>query len=337
MSASALVGDRSTEITQPLLDDLPSGVPQDALVPLGYRLSPDRSGLVPVFAPGLPMVMAVFERVAGRNGVFLVMPILAGLAVWATYGIGRSLVGELGGSWRALSPTSPAFVFQLIHAPMSDIAAAAWWTMALVLVWRPGRLAAYHRGARHRRNSDAPQPCAARNRSGRRPVDRPAVPHRAIPRGATVLGVCCAVNRRLFAGRILQWYWYGSPFNSGYGPLAGAFFRWGYFWPNLAGYAGSILESQGPLSLLSLVGLIALWRGTRFRSERTVLTFCICFAVAVYACYALYMPLDVWWSLRFLLPAFPILFILIVAGGFAVADRLPITDGVLESPSWLPP
>ena len=51
--------------------------------------------------------------------------------------------------------------------------------------------------------------------------------------------------------------------------------------------------------------------------------FCIGFAVAVYACYAFYLPIPVWWSLRFLFPAFPMFFILLVAGGFAVADRLP--------------
>jgi hypothetical protein len=313
------------KVTQPLLNDLPADVPQEALVPLGYRLSPDRTGLVPTFAPGLPMVMAVFERVGGRNAVFLVMPILAGLAVWGTYAIGRSLVGELGGGLAAVFlATSPAFVFQLIHAPMSDIAAAAWWTMALVLVWRPGRLAAF----------------AAGLATAAAILTRPnLVPLAVVPGGVLLIGLWSSTERSLAALRLLGFaapsvvaclvvaylnaYWYGSPFTSGYGALAGGFFRWEYFWPNLASYTRSALESQGPLSLLSLIGVIALWRDTRLRNERRILTFSICFAVAVYACYAFYLPLGAWWSLRFLFPAFPIFFILIVAGGLAVADRLP--------------
>ncbi|HLG54651.1 MAG TPA: hypothetical protein VI485_04935 [Vicinamibacterales bacterium] len=313
------------KVPQPLLDDLPADVPQEALVPLGYRLSPDRSGLVPTYASGLPMVMAVFERVGGRNAVFLVMPILAGLAVWATYAIGRLLVGELGGSLAAIFlATSPAFVLQLMYAPMSDIAAAAWWTTALSLVWQPGRLAAF----------------AAGLATAAAILTRPnLVPLATVPGGIFLIGLWSRNERSLAAQRLLWFaappvvacsvvaylnaYWYGSPFASGYGPLAGELFRWEYFWPNLANYTRWTLDSQGPLSLLSLVGLLALWRVARFRSERTILTVCICFAVGLYVCYAFYLPLGDWWSLRLLLPAFPIFFILIVAGGLAVADRLP--------------
>lgn len=66
-----------------------------------------------------------------------------------------------------------------------------------------------------------------------------------------------------------------------------------------------------------------LWRYARARGEQARLTALICFGVTVYACYAFYQPLDGWWNLRFLLPAFPVFFILVVAGGLAVIDRLP--------------
>ena len=313
------------KVPQPLLDELPAGVPQEALVPLAYRLSPDRKALVPVYAPGLPMVMSVFERVGGMDAVYLVVPILAGLAVWMTYAIGRSLVGELGGSIAAVFlATSPPFVFQLVNPPMSDIAAAAWWTTALFLVWRPGRLAAFGAGLA----------IAAAI------LTRPNLaPLAIVPGVAFLIGLVPRDERPLAAQRLLWFvvpaflgclvvaylnvYWYGSPLASGYGPLAGELFQWGYFWPDVINNTRAIFETQGLLSLLSVVGLFALWRVNRSRPERTMARFCIGFAVAVYACYAFYLPITAWWSLRFLFPAFPMFFILLVAGGFAVADRLP--------------
>lgn len=64
---------------------LPAGVSSDAFVPLGYRFASDRVALVPVYAPGLPMQMALFEWLGGPSAVFYVMPLLAGMAVWGSY------------------------------------------------------------------------------------------------------------------------------------------------------------------------------------------------------------------------------------------------------------
>jgi hypothetical protein len=313
------------KVPQPLLEDLPAGVPREALVPLGYRLSHDRSALVPTYAPGLPMVMAVFERVGGPRAVFLVMPILAGLAVWTTYVLGRSLIGELGGSLAAFFlATSPAFVLQLLYPPMSDIVAVAWWTTAIVLTWRPGRLTALAAGAA----------------TGAAILTRPnLVPLAAVLGCVFMYGLWSRSGRSLAAQRLLLFtapavaacvvvgwlnaYWYGSPLASGYGSLGGGLFRWEYVWPNLTNYTAWTLASQGVPSLLSLIGLPALWRYARARGQQALFTVLICFAVVAYACYAFYLPLDSWWTLRFLFPVFPLFFILIVAGGLAVIDRLP--------------
>jgi len=313
------------EVPQPLLDDLPPDVPQQALVPLGYRLSPDRSGLVPMYAPGLPMTMAVFERVGGQNAVFLVMPLLAGLVVWGTYSLGATLIGEPGGVIAAiLLATSPTFLFQLLYPPLSDIAAAGWWTTALWLVWRPSRVAAFLAGLA----------------TAAAILTRPnLVPLAAIPFGLLLLGLGSHNERSLAVQRVvwfgapsvvacsvvayLNAYWYGSPLASGYGTLAGELFRWDYFWPNVTNYTRWIIESQGPLILLSLVGLLTLWWRVGSPRGRIILASSVCFAFAVYACYALYLPLEAWWSLRFLITALPVFFILLAAGVLAIADRLP--------------
>jgi hypothetical protein len=46
------------------------------------------------------------------------------------------------------------------------------------------------------------------------------------------------------------------------------------------------------------------------------------FAIAVYLCYA-YVPLDTWWTLRFLFPAFPVVFVFVSVVPLSVPARLP--------------
>lgn len=315
----------SLPVPQPLLNDWPADVPQEALVPLGYRLNPDRSGLVPLYAPGLPMMMAVFERAAGADAVFLVVPVLSGLLIWTTYALGRALIGASGASVAAVFlATSPAFLFQLIHAPMSDIAAAAWWNTAFLLLLHHSRLAALASGLA----------------TAAAILTRPNLVPLAAVLGGVLLTALGSRERRWLAVQRLLWFaapavaacllvavinaaWYGSPIASGYGSLAGTFFRWDYVGTNLANYARWLLESQGPLSLLSLIGLVAIWHTATVRRDRAIVMFSLCFAVVAYACYAFYLPVGTWWSLRFLLPAFPVFFMLMAAGAAAVVDRLP--------------
>jgi len=312
------------EISQPLLNDLPPNVPQEALVPLGYRLNADRNALVPTYAPGLPMLMSAFERLSGRKAVFLVVPILAGLAVWATYMFGRALLGDVGGCIACIFiAASPAFVFQLLTPPMSDIAVTAWWTTALFLATRRGRVSAFGAGLA----------------TAAAILTRPNLVPLAIPVAAILFAASKSPYNRVAAAQRVAWFaapavlsclfiaylntrWYGSPLSSGYGTLAGVLFRPGYFWPNLANYTSWILDSQGPLSLLTLVGLLAFWRMPCPGGERIIGKFSLGFAACVYACYAFYLPLQDWWSLRFMFPAFPVFFTLITAGGLAIVDRL---------------
>jgi hypothetical protein len=127
-------------VEQPLMEELTWPLAREALAPLGYRPAVQGAAIVPVYGPGLPMVMAVFERVAGRPAVFYVVPVLGALAVWATYLMGSRLAGRVVGvAAVALLATSPAFLYQLMQ-PMSDVPAAAWWafTLALLTFESPG-------------------------------------------------------------------------------------------------------------------------------------------------------------------------------------------------------
>jgi len=87
---------------------LPDGVPLDVLAPIGYRLGTDSASLVPTYSPGFPMQMALLERLGPQGSRFLVMPILAGVAVWTTYLLGTIIAGRLAGMIAALFlATSP--------------------------------------------------------------------------------------------------------------------------------------------------------------------------------------------------------------------------------------
>ena len=80
------------------------------------------------------MVMGAFERIGGRQAVFYVVPLLGGLAVWATYVIGAGVGGTLIGlSAAVLLATSPVFVYQLLN-PMSDVPVTAWWALSFMLL-----------------------------------------------------------------------------------------------------------------------------------------------------------------------------------------------------------
>src|SRR6185295_10544235 len=69
----------------------------DTWSPLGYRPSPKQRGaIVPLYAPGLPLLMALFQAAAGYCGAFFVVPLCGALTIWLTYMLGRRLCDESG-------------------------------------------------------------------------------------------------------------------------------------------------------------------------------------------------------------------------------------------------
>ena len=103
--------------------------------PLGYRPSPhQRDAIVPIYPPGLPLLMAVAQLVAGYCGAFLVVPLCGALTVWLTFVFGRRAFGsDVVALWGAgLVATSPVFLYQLMNA-MSDVPVTAFSTLALTL------------------------------------------------------------------------------------------------------------------------------------------------------------------------------------------------------------
>jgi hypothetical protein len=308
---------------------LPDGVPLEALVPLGYRLATNGTSLVPSYSPGFPMQMALMERLGPQDSMFFVMPVLAAVAVWATYRLGTMLAGRAAGLIAALFlATSPAVLLQLTNMPMSDIPAMAWWTVALVLLPRSSRISALLMGAA----------------VGVAILTRPNLAPLALILGAFLAWDIAAnrvarsvpVQRVVFFGvgsvsacltiAYLNNYWYGSPLTSGYQPLADLYGP-EYFWPNITDYTRRLLDSQGPLVFVAAAGPAFLWRnranGTETVGRRSILIIYTAFAIGVYLCYALYVPLDTWWTLRFLFPAFPVAFVFLGVALLNLPASLP--------------
>lgn len=296
---------------QPLMVELTDVLPREALTPLAYRPSPTGSTIVPITSPGLPLLMAAGEVVAGERAVFAVVPLLAAVAVWATWLLGSTLGSRWTGvAAAALLATSPAFLFQLTSAPMSDIPAAAFWALSLA--------AALHRGRWAALASGTAAGAAILVRANLLPVT-------IVPAALVALDRTSARRNLLLfgAGTIpaaafiaaLYAYWYGSPLSSGYGSL-GQLYATANFIPNLTRYSRWLVESQTPVILLAVAAPLLV-------AHRGAAAALLAFTLAVVACYVFYTPFDAWWFLRFLLPAYPALAALTAAAIIAAAMWLP--------------
>ena len=191
--------------------------------------------------------------------------------------------------------------------PMSDVPAAAFWTASILLACRPSIVGIAASGA------------AAGIAIAIRPNLVPLAlfpaliavwpvirtsPWTALRR-LTAFGLACLPFVLLIA-----WVYnslYGSPFQSGYGDT-GSIFSAVNLRANLARYPRWLWDTQGPLVFLFLLSpLLPPGPAPHSRWLRRIL---FGFAAAVVACYLWYLPFDAWWFLRFLLPAFPVLFVL---------------------------
>ena len=108
------------------------------LAPGGFIPSPVRPGASsPICAPGFSVLMAPFYAVGGRDAIFAVTPIAAFVLVWCAFVLANRLAGGLAGvAAAALTASSPIVLFQTVQ-PMNDVATAALWLGALVLMARP--------------------------------------------------------------------------------------------------------------------------------------------------------------------------------------------------------
>lgn len=306
-------------IDEPLAEEAPWRNANWTLTPFGYRPGDDRGTMVPTYAPGLPLVMAVFKAIGGADAVFYVVPLLGALAVWLTFVLGTRLGGPQAGLVAAAALlVSPPFLFQLMW-PMSDVPAMAWWLVATALAIRGTTVSLAAAGA------------AAALATLTRPnliviavpllafaITSPGTARERFRRGAvftlaTLPGpmAIAAINQHL----------YGSAFASGYGTFS-TIYASRYVVANAVNYSTWLLQTGTPFVALALAAPWLLRRRGEARAwPIAALGLGVCAAVVL--SYLWYTPFDHWTFLRFFLPAYPPLLALASTSFVLLAPRAP--------------
>jgi hypothetical protein len=285
----------------------PNGI--DAASPLGYVASPTTlNASIPMYPLGLPALMAVATLLFGRNGPFVVAPLMGVVLLAGAYWIALSWYRErilalLAAALVALNP----LVFTYSIQPMSDVPAAAALLLAVAALchtpsrpWLAGAAAA---GAVLMRPALAPAAVALAVVAFHA-ASREHSPH-AVRLSSTVRYLA-PVGCGIALQAALQWYLYGSVFTSGYGGVA-SLFSLERLAINLRSYGYWAFFALGPVTVSAFA--IGLATSTRLPRLVTALT-----AASVGLPYAFYRTYDHWETLRFLLPAIAIAMIPAAAG-----------------------
>jgi hypothetical protein len=253
--------------------------------PLGWRPAPLEGRQSPTYPPGLPLLMALPHAIAGMKGAAMVVILSAAIAVAAIGALAAQLGGGVAGLLAALMLAfTPVFVFQAIQ-PMSDVPVTAAWMVCLCFAVRTDPRASLSAGL------------AAAMAILIRPNLAPlAIIPFVLARNRAAFSIPVAIS--VIALGCLQWVWYGSPLQSGYGS-ARELFSVANIGSNVPRYFNWLLTTA-PIFFLSVFGF---WRLRRDRNAVALMAFAS-MAIGAYLVYAVF---DDWSYLRFLLPAIAVL------------------------------
>jgi hypothetical protein len=289
--------------------------------PLGYRPALDRrDAIVPLYPPGLPMLMAIAQAVGGFCAAFVVVPLCGGLVVLVTYQLGQRTYGDAVISTAAamLVAASPIFLYQLMN-PMTDVPVTAAWALATLLV-------------------AAEWPLAAGAAAAVAILIRPnLVPLVVILAGWTtfesgpratikfVLAVAPSIAIVAAFNTIL----YGAPWLAGYGAPEDLY-AVRYARQNAGQFGRWLIETQTPIVALALIPLV-LTRPSLPRRTRHLRILLGAMIAGVVLSYLFYLPFDAWWYLRFLLPMWPMMMVLVAAAPATLIPRRAVALTILAA------
>jgi hypothetical protein len=312
LSQARLWLDGIPRVEQPWVQDFSWPNRDWVFSPLGYRpLSPNGT-IVPTYPAGLPMMMAVTLAILGDNGPFYVVPVMGALLLWFTYLLGKEAASSrtVGALAALLLLASPVFLTHLL-VPMSDVPAAAGWTLVGVLVLKQRAL-------------------AAGVVSGLTLLIRPNLILLALmmpvfawqQRREPLVRYASGVAPGLLAIMAINTLLYGGPLSTGYGSLFESY-AVSLLPQNLRNYVAWLVRTQTPLVLLAVVPLFV---QPALRDDDAQLSPRSCLGAIVgltFLSYLFYATFDHWFYLRFLLPAYPALFVLLAAAIRWLALKLP--------------
>ena len=210
--------------------------------------------LVPICPAGYPLLMAGARRLAGRNAMFWITPLMGGIAVCLAFLLGRRLAGPAAGLLTAaLTLSSPTFLIQLFQ-PMNDVTAAALWCAALVPAMDDKRRDVARAGL-----SGLLAAAAITVRPNLLPLAvitglglALVVPGRTLRQRVTMVAVFgLAALPGIAIVMAIQNAMYGSPLRSGYGDL-NTMFSARHVLPNLQRYSRWLMEAQTPVIAAAL-------------------------------------------------------------------------------------
>lgn len=272
---------------------------REIFIPLGFTPAAEPGSMAPRYPPGLPLHMAAAAIAGGwRLAPFFIGPIAALAALALVYGIGRELglARGIAAAGVALLAASPIF-FGMAVQPMADVPATAWVCAAIFFALRARRQASWA--------------FAAGAAFGIGVLVRPTDVLAVFAAALTLPATRRAAGRFLlgaapFAALLILYDTaaFGRPTLTGYGPMLAWTMSFSNFLPEIRHYGywvPALLTPLVPLAWLALPfdlrvpwkdrGLLLAWFG------------------AFFAFYAFYEPYEDWWSVRFLLPGIPAMFL----------------------------
>lgn len=314
----------NVQIEQPLAKEFPWPHADESLSPLGYRPGQVRHTIVPLYSPGVPLIMAAFHLVLGNCGPYYVAPVFGALLVGATFVLGHRVTrSRLTAALAAvLMAGSPAFLFNLMF-PMSDIVTASLWTWSLALLTWPRLATAAGAGvaagaAVLARPNLVPLAIAAAAAAMLWTEDDAPLSRRTVRVLAFAAGVVPAALLIAITNRAL----YGSPFQSGYGRTA-SLYALAHFPTNAVQFTTWLVQSESAGVLLAACPVLVGRCRAAWLTWRSALPLAG-FAAIGCASYLFYLPFDEWWYLRFLLPVFPILFVMLASALVSLSRAIPM-------------
>jgi hypothetical protein len=245
-------------IKQPWVAKIPWPNAEWSFSPLGYRPAepPGQWAIVPTYSPGLPMLLAGAKSVGGQCALYAVVPLLTGLGVLVTYGIGRRLVSPWGGVIAAWLVAASPNVIGIAVEPLTDVPVMTAWAISIYLLLARigGRLS----------------PALVGLAAGIAILIRPNLVPLSIPLGLWytirrqkdgdsrflsaalfALGTLPAILLVAFLNDRL----YGSPLSSGYGAL-NDLYAWSHVGPNVRRYLAWFIFAETPIALVGLAALL---------------------------------------------------------------------------------
>ena len=312
--------------TTPLSHELTPMNRQYVFTPVGYQPA-DRDTIVPQYPPGLPIHFAIAGAIGGERSQFVIVPLAAAILVMVAFAIGHRLGGPVTALVSAAATgASPIMLYQAAQ-PMSDVVAAAWWSIAVLLLLDQSRGRLFGAGVATaiacavRPNLFAMVPILILMawwwRQWRRDAVVPLATF-AVPVAIAAVGLA-----------LLQTSFYGSASTTGYGSVD-SLFSLQYVLPNLVRYPRWAIFTQSALLIAAAAAPIAIRRGWIAPAidctvaERAAWSGLLFFA-ALQAFYLLYISFDDWVYFRFLLPALPWVLVLQSIAIAAVIRALPVS------------